>query len=195
VNYVIMSKLVVIVGVGALGSHVTQFLRNSSQIKIIDFDFIEQKNVLSQFHSKSGVGKSKVEALKQTMNFLFGIKVGTVGNKLVENNVSQLLHNADLDIDCLDNAEARRIVQNYVRKEKVPCLHGGLAADGAFGISVWDENFQIQDGPVGAPTCENGDQLPFIAVVSAYIARSAQEFLVSNKRYGYMISPKNVTRV
>lgn len=190
-----MGKKVVVVGVGALGSHVVLLLRNSAQIKIVDFDSVEQKNVLSQFHTKSSVGKAKATSLQQTMNFLFGTKVTIIGNKLVENNAAQLLGEMDLIIDCLDNAEARRIVQNYARKEKVPCLHGGLAADGAFGISIWDENYEIQDGPVGAPTCENGDQLPFIATVSAYITISAQEFLVRNKRYGYMISPQNATRV
>jgi predicted ThiF/HesA family dinucleotide-utilizing enzyme len=188
-------KNVIVVGAGALGSHVALFIRNLAQIKIIDFDHIEQKNVLSQFHSKGNVGKSKVESLKQTMNFLFGIKLNTIGNKLVDNNSKQLLNGTDLIIDCLDNAEARRIVQKYARKEKVPCLHGGLAADGAFGISVWDENYEVPDSQPGLPTCENGDQLPFIALVFAYIAKSAQEFLVDNKKYGYMISPQNATRV
>lgn len=190
-----MSKKVVIVGVGALGSHVAMFLRNVAQIKIIDFDSVEQKNVLSQFHSKTSIGKAKAASLQQTMNFLFGTKLTIIGNKLVENNAAQLLGGMDLIIDCLDNAEARKIVQNYARKEKIPCLHGGLAADGQFGISMWDENYKIQDGPVGVPTCENGDQLPFIAVVSSYITVSAKEFLVQNKKYGFMISPQNATRV
>jgi molybdopterin/thiamine biosynthesis adenylyltransferase len=141
------------------------------------------------------VGKSKVDSFKQTMNFLFGTKISTISNKLVENNAIQLLGSSDLVIDCLDNAEARRIVQDFVRKHKIPCLHGGLAADGAFGISIWDENFTIDEGPTGVPTCENGDQLPFIAIVSAYIAKSAQGFLVTGKKFGYMISPSNTTRV
>jgi molybdopterin/thiamine biosynthesis adenylyltransferase len=190
-----MSKKTIIVGVGALGSHVALFMRNMSELIIIDHDCIEQKNVLSQFHSKSSVGKRKVLALSQTINFLFGIKTQTNTNKLIKNNANQLLSGADLIIDCLDNAEARHIIQDFVRKNNVPCIHGGLAADGAFGISIWDENFTIDEGPTGVPTCENGDQLPFIALVSAYIARSAQDFLVTGKKFGYMISPTNTTRV
>lgn len=188
-------KKIVIVGVGALGSHVALFLRNVAEMRLLDYDRIEQKNVLSQFHSKPNVGKAKVGALQQTMNFLFGIKVTVIGNKLVRDNAEQLLGGVDLIIDCLDNAEARQIVQDFARKTKVPCLHGGLAANGAFGISIWDENYKIQEGAEGAATCENGDQLPFIARVSAYISTSAQEFLVNGKRYGYMISPQNTTRV
>ena len=64
--------MIVIVGVGALGSHLVQFMRNEKiEIKIIDFDRVEQKNVMSQFHGKPGVGKSKVDALKQAMDFFF----------------------------------------------------------------------------------------------------------------------------
>lgn len=188
-------KKVIIVGVGALGSHVVQFLRNVAELKIIDFDYIEQKNILSQFHGKPGVGKVKVLALQQLMNFTFGIKLEVISNKLVDNNALQLLSNSDLIIDCLDNAEGRIVIQQFVRKNKIPCLHGGLAANGEFGISIWDENYQIQTGSEGVATCENGDQLPFIALVSAYIARSAQDFLAHNKRYGYMISPQSSTRV
>ena len=129
------------------------------------------------------------------MNFLFGIKPNIIGNKLVEHNAGQLLSGADLIIDCLDNSDARKIVQSYSRKESIPCLHGGLAGDGSFGVSLWDESYTIQESPVGMQTCENGDHLPFIAMVSSFITISAQEFLVRNKKYGYMISPQNVRRV
>lgn len=60
-----MANMIVIVGVGALGSHLVQFIRNEQvDIRIIDFDRVEQKNVMSQFHGKPGVGKSKVAALE-----------------------------------------------------------------------------------------------------------------------------------
>lgn len=193
-----MNKLITIVGVGALGSHVCLLLRNAeASIRVIDFDRVEQKNVTSQFHSKAGVGKLKVQALQQSMNFLFGLKIEAVSSKLVENNTSQLLGKSDLIIDCLDNGTARRLVQAYVRKNQVPCLHGALAADGGFGRSVWDEQFTIDDEPAGvqAATCENGIHLPFISVVSSLIARSAQEFLANGRKVGYQINPMGVIAV
>ena len=68
-----MSKIVTIVGVGALGSHLVQFLRSEDvTINVIDFDRVEQKNTQSQFHSKPSVGKMKASALKQSMQFLYG---------------------------------------------------------------------------------------------------------------------------
>ncbi len=186
-----MSKKVVVVGVGALGSHLVQFLRSTdAEVFVVDFDRIDQKNVGSQFHSKTNVGLGKAQSLAKTMNFLFGRKVSAVQSMLRDNNVTELLAGAALVVDCLDNGEGRRVIQGYVRKFGVPCLHGALAPDGGFGMSVWDENFRIDDEPgAGAATCEDGQHLPFIALVSAYMARSAQAFLNTGRKTGYSVSP------
>lgn len=183
--------MITIVGVGALGSHLVQLIRNEKvDIKVIDFDRVEQKNVMSQFHGKLGVGKNKVDALKQTMDFLFKRNLQVVGHKLVENNIDVLLKGASLVVDCLDNEASRKLVQDYVRKHHLPCLHGALAPGGAFGRSIWDEQFVIDsEVGAGAATCEDGEFLPFIALTAAYMARSVQIFLKAKKRVGFSISP------
>lgn len=182
-------KRVTIVGVGALGSHVVPLLRSDElSLKIVDFDRVEQKNALSQFYGRPSVGKSKVQALSQIMQLLWGVKVESIPQKLTILNDQQLLGGADLVIECLDNAEARRIVQHYVRRAEVPCLHGALAAGGEFGRVVWDEGFRIDDeSSAGPATCEDGDQLPFIAIVSAHLAQAAWRFLKSGQRIGLSI--------
>jgi molybdopterin/thiamine biosynthesis adenylyltransferase len=182
---------ITVVGVGALGSHLVQFLRNeTAAVKVIDFDRVEGRNVASQFHGKPHVGKLKVESLKQTMQFLYGARIETVPHKVVANNVEAVLWGSDLVIDCLDNGEARRIVQGFIRSASIPCLHGALAPDGGFGRVVWDEQFIIDDeASAGAKTCENGEFLPFITLVSAYLARATQVFLQTGKKIGFSISP------
>ena len=189
--------MIVIVGVGLLGSHLVQFIRNEKvDIRIIDFDRVEQKNVMSQFHGKPGVGKSKVEALKQTMDFLFKRSLQVVSHKLVENNVDVLMKGATLVVDCLDNGVSRKLVQEYVRKHNLPCLHGALAPGGEFGRSIWDEQFVIDsEAGAGAATCEDGEFLPFIALTAAYMARSVQLFLKDGKKVGFSISPVGVVAI
>lgn len=183
-------KKVTIVGVGALGSHVVLLLRNvNATIKVIDFDRVEQKNTQSQFHGKPGVGKSKVIALSQAMTFLYGSKLETNSNKLVEDNAKQLLGGSDLVIDCLDNGAARRVVQSFVRANGIPCLHGALAPEGQFGRVIWDEYFVIDDETGGAATCEDGEHLPFIGVTSSYLAHAAKTFLAKDSKIGFSISP------
>ena len=189
-------KKIIIVGVGALGSHAALFLRNVADLKIIDFDRVEQKNVLSQFHQKAAVGTNKVQSMRQTMNFLFGIKLEAVPHKLVQDNVTQLLSGADLILDCLDNGVARRLVQGFARGGSIPCLHGALAANGAFGRVIWDEHFSIDDeASAGGATCEDGAHLPFIGIVASHLARSAQKFLDSGCKVGYQIHPGGTTPI
>ena len=106
-------RTVVVVGVGALGSHTVQFLRSAGvKLKVIDFDRVETKNTLSQFHAKNSVGKNKTVALQQVMQFLWGVKLDGVPHKLTVDNATELLRGADLVLDCLDNGEARRQVQH-----------------------------------------------------------------------------------
>jgi hypothetical protein len=188
---------VVVCGAGALGSHLVLLVRNlPCHLTVIDFDRVDAHNVLSQFYGKPNVGKLKVDALKQTMQFLYGIKIETVSNKLVENNVDKLLGGSGLVVDTFDNGTSRRLVQDYVRKHNIPCLHGALAADGAFGRIVWTESFVVDDeNVVGAATCEDGDHLPFIAIVAAYTARAIQTFLANNaKHVNYYVTPTSTAQ-
>lgn len=188
-------KKITIVGVGALGSHVALLLRNVADLHIIDYDRIEQKNTQSQFHGKPNVGKLKASAFQQTLSFLFGVKVQATTNKLTRDNDKQLLAGSDLIIDCLDNGEARRVVQNFARKTSTPCLHGALAADGGFGRVIWDERFEIDEAGAGGATCEDGQHLPFIAVVSSLIAKAAQDFVLTGAKRGFQVHPGGVFSV
>lgn len=187
-------KKITVVGVGALGSHLVPLLRGTgASIKIVDFDRVEQKNILSQFHAKASVGTLKVNGLKQNLQFLFGMKVEAVSTKLTPENEEQLLSGADLIVDCLDNGAARRVIQGFARRTGTACLHGALAADGAFGQVRWDETFAIDDESADAKaTCEDGEHLPFISIVSSYLAKSVQDFLKDGKQRGYLIAPRGV---
>jgi hypothetical protein len=123
------------------------------------------------------------------------VKPQATTSKLTRDNESQLLQGSDLILDCLDNGEARRIVQGYARKNQVPCLHGALAADGGFGRVIWDEHFEIDEAAAGGATCEDGAHLPFIAVTSALMAKSAQDFILHGVKRGFQVHPGGVFTV
>lgn len=189
---------ITIVGVGALGSHVVQFLRNLDvTLRLVDFDRVEAKNVMSQFYGQPSVGKNKAAALLQQAHFLFKRPAGAaVPHRLTVDNIDVVLAESDLVIDCVDNGATRRLIQAWVRQHEVPCLHGGLAANGSFGVALWDDQFAVDDEPdTGAPTCEGGEHLPFIAFVASAIAMAAQAFVTFNLQRGFMISPVGVQRV
>jgi len=188
---------ITIIGAGALGSHLVQALRNEDvTLKVVDHDRVEMRNVASQFHFKQSVSKKKTDSLKQAMQFCYGRKIEVVGNKLTSNNCEQLLSGADLLVDCLDNGEARRLVQGFARSKNVPCLHGALAADEGFGRVIWSADFVIDEEDVaGAATCEGGEFLPFIGIVAFYMAYAVQRFVKDSRMTGYSISPAGVEKI
>lgn len=192
-------KQVTILGAGALGSHLVQFLRNEElYLAVVDFDRVEQKNLGSQFHSKQGLGRLKAQAIRELGAFLWGMRILPCTSRVSGDNVLQILGKDpnSLIVDCLDNGASRRLVQAHVRQFGIPCVHGALAADGAFGRVVWDKDFVVDDENVaGEPTCEAGEFLPFTGVVSSLLAHAVQTWARSGKQVGYSISPGGVQRI
>ena len=179
-------------GVGALGSHVIYLTHGlEADRSAIDFDRVETKNLASQWFVKAMVGKNKATAVKLQMQNFFGVRVHDLTNRLTETNVETLLSDMDLVVDGFDNAASRRLVQDMVRKESIPCVHGGLAADGAFGVVRWDEAFVIDEEDVpGQATCDGGQFLPMINMVASALAESIQQFKGKQLRLNWNVSPK-----
>lgn len=204
-------KRVLIVGVGALGSHVAMLLRNEAELLLLDFDHVETKNVLSQFHGRQAVGKNKAVALAGLIALVHGVKAFGIPQKLrLDTAIQQcgrrhfgtrdergnpLYFGPDLVVDATDNAEARRAAQAGARANSIPCLHGGLAAAGAYGMVRWDEDFVISEPDAESATCEDGAFLPFIVDVAARMALAAQMFLRTGAKHGYAVAPDSVTRL
>lgn len=187
-----MGNPIVIVGVGALGSHVALFLRNlPHELVLVDFDRVENKNILGQFHTAMGAGRNKAMALQQVMSGMFKVKTTAVPHKLDDHNLGQVLQGrtAALILDCTDNIRARCLIQGYVQACGLPCLHGALSADGTFGRIMWTEHFKPDaEGTEGQATCEGGENLPFHGLVAAKVAQVTQEFLKTGKRSSWQVA-------
>ncbi len=183
-------------GVGALGSAAAVACRNiDATLRLVDFDRVESKNLLAQAFVKQSVGKNKAKALGLQLQNFYGVKVETVGVRLAEQNVAELLGGANLVVDCFDNAASRSVISAFVRGAGIACVHGALAADGAFGMVRWDEEFtpDAEDTP-GQPTCEGGEHLPFISIVAAVLAQTVAEFVRDGTRRSSMVSLSGVQR-
>ena len=171
---------IVIVGVGALGSHVALLLRNApATLVVVDFDRSEPKNVASQLHIKTYLGRNKAEGLKQAMLGMFGLTMEASPYKVSPDNISAILGRTDLVVDCVDNGDTRRLIQGFCRERGIPCIHGALAAGGALGRAVWSPVFVPDDVPPGAATCDNGDHLPHIVLTAGALAQSIQTWLAT----------------
>lgn len=184
-----------LVGVGAVGSHAALLLRGAALLRLVDFDRIESKNTLGQFHSVKDVGKNKAVSLAANLAFIF--KVGSTNNPVQVNdlNVEQVLEKEDLILDCTDNIKARLVLAMFSIQSGKPLLHAAMSADGSFARVVWRELFKPDQEEPGAATCEDGENLPFHGLVGAYTALVAQQFLKTGKKISLHITPTGVMRI
>ena len=194
-------KRIVFCGVGALGSNAVVLCRNLDvAMVLIDFDRVESKNCLSQAFVKPSVGKNKAEALKLQLSNFWGVKAESFGVRIEETNVATLCGTADLMVDAFDNAKSRRVLSEYARAAEKPLVHAAVSADGTFGLVRWDERFVADEEPSandpstpGAATCEGGEHLPLIALVSSTLARTIQDFVQKGTKRDAMVALSGVT--
>ncbi len=187
---------IAVCGVGALGSTFVLLARNfEAQLRLIDFDRVESKNLLAQWFVKQSIGKNKADALRLQLANFYGVKVEARGVRLGSNNAAELLADCDLIIDCFDNFDSRALLSEAAKSSGGALLHGALAADGTFGLVRWDERFAPdREDTEGAATCEGGEHLPMIGLVGATIARAVTEFIDSGEKRDYMVSRSGVTQ-
>jgi molybdopterin/thiamine biosynthesis adenylyltransferase len=187
---------IVVCGVGALGSTAVHCCRSlGAELRVVDFDRVEAKNLAAQWFVKQSVGKNKAEAIRLQLANFYGVRAEAFGVRLAAGNAAQLLAGCALAVDCFDNADSRIALADAARAAGVPLVHAALAADGTFGLVRWDERFVAdREDAAGQATCEGGDHLPMIGVVGATLARAIQDFVRGGERRDYMISLSGVAR-
>ncbi len=191
-----VAKRILLCGIGALGSTALQYLRSlEAELRLVDFDRVESKNLAAQWFVKQSIGKNKAEAARLQLANFYGVKSEAMGVRLGAHNAAQLLADCALAVDCFDNADSRIALSDASRAANVPLVHAALAADGTFGMVRWDERFTPdREDSEGQATCEGGEHLPMIGVVGATLARTIQDFIARDARHDYLISMSGVMR-
>src|SRR5688572_33081415 len=116
---------ILIAGVGALGSTAVLFIRNLDvELRLVDFDRVESKNLSAQWFVKQSVGKNKAEAVRLQLANFYGGKAEAMGVRLAATNCAQLLAGCDLAVDCFDNADSRLGLSEGARAADLPMVHG-----------------------------------------------------------------------
>lgn len=186
---------ILIVGLGAIGSHVALALRNiDAELTLCDFDVIEHKNTQAQFHLAKDVRKKKATSLRGSLYGLFGVKCYTDPVKVTDENVLYVVDGMDLVLDCTDNIAARQTLMSGCGGLKIELLHGAMSADGTFAQVTWTEQFTPDAETGSGVTCEDGENLPFHMMVGSCMAIAVQQFINDAKRDSYFITPTGITR-
>ena len=124
------ASTVFIAGAGGLGSPVSMYLAAAGvgTIRICDFDFVDFTNLNRQIlHDHTRVSMNKAISGKKTLEQVNPeISIVSLQDKIVAENVDQLVGDADIVIDCLDNFPARYFLNDCAIRKDIPLVFGGI---------------------------------------------------------------------
>ena len=125
---------VFIAGAGGLGSPVAIYLAAAGvgTLRICDCGDPELSNLNRQvLHSDKDIGKSKVTSARETLAQVNPhVAVEALSEKIVKDNVAELIGDSSIIVDCMDNFPTRHVLNEYACTHALPFVHAGV-----FGMS------------------------------------------------------------
>jgi hypothetical protein len=182
---------IVIFGAGAVGSNLAvNLVRQGFQnLRVIDFDRVEEHNLGTQAYGRKDIGMLKVHALRNIIFRDCGVSIEPVSTKLEAGRVAMLARNPDVIVDALDNHAGRKLLTDYANDRAIPgrvCLHVGTDAD--YAEVAWNEGYRVpedrdEDGACDYPLARNTVMLA-VAVASECLI----DFVLGGKQQSYHIT-------
>ncbi len=134
------SKTAAVIGCGGLGCHVSTHLACAGigRLIVCDFDTVSESNLNRQFlYAYGDVGKPKAPLAKERLSAISpGTEVESVLKKIEKPEDLSFADGADIIFAALDNLDARKILQEYCRRQKKPLANGGV--NGFYGTAyLW----------------------------------------------------------
>lgn len=133
-------KSAVVVGVGGLGSVVSEIMARCGigRLVLIDYDVLEEANLNRMLYRPGQVGMNKVEALGEYLSDVNpAVDIDThAADVTVDEGFSAFisaLDGVDAVFGCVDSFGVRLFLNNWCVKREVPLVDGGASLDGIRG--------------------------------------------------------------
>ncbi len=124
------SSRVFVAGAGGLGSPVSIYLAVAGvgRITLCDFDSPELSNLNRQIlHNDSRIGVNKAVSGKTTLEQLNPtISIDAITTKIDENTVDDLVADAAIIVDCMDNFPTRYLLNDCAIRKGIPFVHASV---------------------------------------------------------------------
>jgi len=121
---------VFIAGAGGLGSPASIYLAVAGigHIRICDFDIPDWTNLNRQIlHDHTRIGINKAISAQITIRKLnHSVKVTAFPAKIIPENVDDLVADADIIVDCMDNFPTRYLLNESAIRKNIPLVHGSI---------------------------------------------------------------------
>lgn len=126
----IKQSTVFIAGAGGLGSPVAIYLAVAGvgRLRICDHGEPELSNLNRQvLHSDQDIGKNKALSAQETISKINPrVKVENLSEKIEKETIAQLVDDAQIIVDCMDNYTTRHILNEYAVKTGLPFIHAAV---------------------------------------------------------------------
>ena len=124
------NSTVFIAGAGGLGSPVSIYLAVAGigNIRICDFDSPDWSNLNRQIlHNHGRIGTNKALSAKQTLHELNPhVNVTALTDKIIAENVDELVGESALIVDCMDNFPTRYLLNESAIRKRIPLVYGSI---------------------------------------------------------------------
>ena len=124
------NSTVFVAGAGGLGSPASIYLAAAGvgTIRICDNGEPELSNLNRQIlHSEADIGINKALSSKESIKALNpNVLVEPLTEMIKEGTVENLVGEADIIVDCLDNFETRHVLNEFAVKKSMPFVHAGI---------------------------------------------------------------------
>ena len=186
----IKAAKVVIIGAGALGSPVIQYLAAAGvgTIKVIDFEEVSLENLQSQvLHGTRDIKRPKVASVKDKVkNINKNIVLEAENIQLEASNILEQIDGYDLVVDCSNNYKARYLINDACALHGIPLVFGAIYQfEGQVGIFNLDGGpclrcqYPSPPPPGLIPSCSEGGAIsPLPGIVGSIQANEALKLIL-----------------
>jgi adenylyltransferase/sulfurtransferase len=121
---------VFIAGAGGLGSPAAQYLAAAGvgTLRICDSGKVELSNLNRQLlHSDRDLGRSKVRSAARSLRRVNPlVRIVPLSAAITDASVEELIGDAQLILDCLDNFPTRQVLNALAVRRELPMIHAGV---------------------------------------------------------------------
>lgn len=186
----IKAAKVAVIGAGALGAPVIQYLAAAGvgTIKVVDFDEVSLGNLQSQvIHGTRDVKRPKAASARDTIKSINPkIKIESENVKIDADNIEEIIEGYDVVADCTDNYKARYVINDACALNGIPLIFAAIYQyEGQVGV------FNLNQGPclrcqfpapppVGlVPTCAEGGAIsPLPGIIGSIQANEILKLII-----------------
>ena len=126
----VKSARVFVAGAGGLGSPTAIYLAVAGvgRLSICDCDSPELSNLNRQIlHNDSRIGMNKAQSAKLTLSELNpSIEIAAIEDRIEADNVDELVGEADIIVDCMDNFPTRYLLNECAVRRGIPFVHASV---------------------------------------------------------------------